>query len=95
MGPIFGEIKIHPLVQDAVREQFSNEEKSAVFEAAVHLLRNPAQFKELNLNDHEQELAQLFSHMLKLVVIYRAYTILGEFEPSSAMADVLIHMAWY
>ena len=95
MGPGFGEIQIHPLVQDAVREQFSNEEKSAVFEAAVHLLRNPAQFKDLDLNDHEQELVQLFRHMLKLVNVYREYTIFGEFEPSSAIADMLIHMAWY
>ena len=97
MGPILGEIQIHPLVQDAVREQFSNEEKSAVFEAAVHLLRNPAEFIELDLNNHEQELAQLFRHMLKLVEISGACTISGKFEPStrSAIADMLIHMAWY
>lgn len=92
-----GEIRIHRLVQDVVREQLTEDEKVAVFESTVALLSNSwpfIHFDERNSVKRLQRCSLLFPHLEKIVSLFGRAIESHDFRPSKSCAALFNEVAW-
>jgi hypothetical protein len=93
------ELRIHPLLQDAVREKLSPSEMLAVFESVVALLLNawpPTTFDERNFASvcSGRGCGRLLPHAEKLRSLFEEPIRSGSFQPSLAGAVLFNQVAW-
>lgn len=82
-----GEVRVHRLVQDVVREQLTDEERIAVFEATITLLSNSwpfIHFDERNSLRRLQLCRLLFPHIEKIVSLVGPAIESLTFKPSTS-----------
>lgn len=84
-----GEVRVHQLVQDVVREQLTDEERMAVFESTITLLSNSwpfIHFDERNSLGRLQLCRLLFPHLEKIVSLVGPAIVSRAFQPSTSCA---------
>ncbi|KAK0622079.1 hypothetical protein B0T17DRAFT_509362 [Bombardia bombarda] len=91
------DLRIHRLVQDAVRERLSNDKRSAVFEATITLLSNSWPFISFDDRNHVgrfRKCEQLFPHIEQLRAVFGESITSGEFKPTVTSAALFNEVAW-